>query len=109
MDTSAQSESHDDDEEMEDAFETPPSPVIISPSPIKIHLSSHTSAWCGKDSIGKAACSGNERAPPKKIPRRCSTALNYYHLHSSPTSTLSTIIIPSIMIEPGSGQTLLSV
>jgi hypothetical protein len=77
--------------------------------PIVIELTTHTPSPGEEDSDGEAACSGDERSPPKKnlqdifpTPSVASTSSN------TALSSLSQSTDPSLMIDPNSGQHLIT-
>ena len=83
---------------------------IKSPEPIMIEITSYTPEWCGEDSDGEAACSRDEKSPPKwnlqgiiPTPSVATTSSNIAF------SSLSNNTDPSLMIDPSSGQHLISV
>jgi hypothetical protein len=80
----------------------PPAPLV------EIRVTTHVPEWKDDDSVREAACSRDEKRPPKK---------NLHNIASVPStagytatnSSFSTLSNPSTMLEPGSGQTLLSI
>jgi hypothetical protein len=85
-----------------------PTQPPASTAPVEIRLTAHEPEWKDEDSDGEAACSGDERSPPK---------INLSDIAPTPstvdstatTSSMSTLTDPSIILDPSSGQTLLSV
>lgn len=81
---------------------------VPPPPPIEIRLTTQVPELKEDDSDGEAACSGDEKSPPKR---------NLHDIASTPStinssatvSSVSTLSNPSTMIKVNSGQTLLSV
>jgi hypothetical protein len=94
-----QDDAEDEDEELEP---TPKPPIVIE-------LTKHISEKPDEDSDGEAACSGDERSPPKK---------NLHEIIPPPSvastssiadfSSLSQSVDPSLVIDPASGQHLIN-
>jgi hypothetical protein len=100
----ASADTADNNHTNDNVTEQPPQPK----PPVEIRLTAHEPEWRDDESDGEAACSSDERSPPRK---------NLQDVVSTPstvdstatTSSLSTLSNPSTMLDPSSGQTLLTV
>jgi hypothetical protein len=107
VDNESDDEDNEEDDRNEGMKEETPDPTPLEP--MVIELTPHIPDTGEDDSDGEAACSGDERSPPKRnlqdIVPTPSVALT-----SSNTafSSLSQSMSPSQIIDPKSGQHLIS-
>jgi len=84
--------------------------VPVTREPVVIHITPHTPEWLEEDSDGEAACSGDEKSPPKKnLKDIAPTPSIATTLSTTACSSLSHNTDPTLVIDPSSGQHLITV
>lgn len=87
-----------------------PHTVEPPPTPKEIRITTNTPDWVDDESVGEAACSGDEKSPPKKnLQDIIPPALVTTDYSTTACSSLSHSTNPSAMIDPSSGQNLITV
>ena len=85
-------------------------PILEPLEPVSIHITPHTPEWHEEESDGEAAQSGDEKSPPKlNLKDIVPTPSVVTNSSNTAFSSLSHNTDPSLIIDPNSGQHLITV